>query len=1129
MMEDEDGGMRVVHTYLTMMSTEEHMRFSNAAHHIQLWFAVFNPRFNNNDRSILYRALYDSGSAPEKKVAKALQQWYRVVVSGRRTRRRMMQSCHTFADVPATRPPSAQGGGSAVAPVMSQDEAAARKASRRARYSVSDLRTDYSQDVDDLDVIQDSLSQVVHEWKLADADEFATIRENLVDKDEADMVKEIRYLTSLRLRYEAPDAGGGDASSTLRPGDTLLHYLVQTVPNLTSAVVREFLRDGVHIHEKGANNRSLLHAAAHGGHVATIELLSKEGLDVLATDGFGCTALHDAARAGTLGVVRHLVEHLHVGVDIPNKNGRTPLHYAAENDRQDVVEYLLTHKRTNVNAINGNMRTPLHMAATRGHIDTVHMLLAAGALIVPNLAGDTIFHDAAMHNHVDLLESFTKDGGYARFAIAKNNQGRTPLHVAAANRAVDAYVLLNGNPWSGRHAGLMKDDFGLYPLNLLLESDAIPLANGLNLAKYTPRNNHTDLDHEREPIWNDDMFASILRESPEYAWAFLDGFKVAVSWNCGRTEWAFPKLGDMYGDAYAVEKSALASIVEAYNRGDKEKRSYCITCLSHVVISRIVHLKWKSFGRTMYFVELFGSIFLLFATTMCVSLSNVQVEFTKPRYCLLVFAWTWLFVFTSGAIYASLRYRHLKKTLQSASFLNPAKMTGPGAGASLPPKPSMRARLVSFLVPDTLVRRSSSLAYTFVRSNSTLRRQVTPRPHAMSSLATKRLVLKDKVVAFCIGAVLASGALLVASIAALVVFESIGESTASAATAFYHINLVIRWVLSVAFLAVEGLEYRGSPKRYVRVKWHFVKAAVLWCIVVFETPLDLGWIAMASHGEWQAILYAVTSLLLWINFLHVLRVNESTGPMITMVLNMVPDVVHFLMMYAVFQMGLTCAYFALLKGSAGFESFGDTFLTTYLIIFGQLNLDVVLGNEYPRQLFISVFIMLQYLVVAIVLLNAFVAVLSMTAENVLERVNDQVVLNHAESILRAEIMMPHWLRLRTRRQAKAKKTKTHGLLTFAKTMHVKDDDADADDTTDDTVRKIERALEKCLDHVGDLTSQVHALQKRLDARLTEEAEKTQATLDAIVVLLRTSHDHAMLRGDIPHHHRSMALAPMPTK
>ncbi|RHY08810.1 hypothetical protein DYB36_000359 [Aphanomyces astaci] len=1143
MMDDDDGATYVVQTYLTLLSSEEHVRFSNAAHHIQLWFAVFNPRFNNDDRSILYRAIYESGSGPEKKLAKALQQWYRVCAVGRRTRRRLLTQSlelpHAGMATRASSPPTQLPGGTR--------EASYRKVSRHARYSVSDLRTDYDDD-DDALAIQETLTQVIHEWRTAEEDEFVGIRDNLLDKyvllappEEADMIKEIRYLASLRLRFQLPETddispsqSASPSASSLRHGDTLLHYLVQTIPNITPAVLQEFFREGLHIHEKGANDRSLLHAAAHGGHVSTVQLLAKEGMDVLATDGYGCNALHDAARAGALPVVQHLVDDMHVNVDVPNKNGRTPLHYAAEFNRQDVVEYFVTHNRTNLNAINGNMRTPLHMAAARGHIDVVHLLLNAGAAILPNMAGDTIFHDAAKFNHVDLLESFTKQGGYARFAVAKNNQGRTPLHVAAANSAVEAYVLLNGNPWSGRHAGLMKDDFGLYPLNLLLESDAIPLENGLNLAKYPPRNNHTDLAHEREPIWNDDMFASLLRESPEYAWAFLDGFKVAVSWSCGRTEWSFPKLGDMYGDVYAVERSALASIVEAYNRGDKEKRSYCITCLSHAVMTRIMHLKWK----------LFGSIFLLFVTTVCVSLSNVQVEFTKPRYCLLVLMWTWLFVFTSGAIYVSLRYSHMKRNLQNLSFLNPAtkpyKQPPQGATSS---RKSLRARVVSFLLPEKFLRRSSSLAYSFVRSNSTFR-QVTPRTNAntlanggLTKPSTKRLVLKDSVVAFFLGTVLATVGLIVGSVVALFVFASIGDSTASAATKFFHFNLVIRWILAVEFLVVEGLVCHGSPKRYLRVKWNSVKAAVLMCIVLFETPLDLGWVALDKVVEAQAILYAVTSLLLWVNFLQVLRVNESTGPMITMVLNMVPDVANFLMMYGVFQMGLTCAYFALLKGGKGFESFGDTFLTTYLIIFGQLNLDVVLGNEYPRQLFISVFIMLHYLVVAIVLLNAFVAVLSMTAENVLERVNDQVVFNHAESILRAEIMMPHWLRTRVRRQAKGKKTKVKGLLAFAKTVHIKDDENEAEDTTDDTVRKIERALEKCLDDVRDLTNHVRNMQKHMDSRMTENADKMQGALDAIVLMLRTTHEQKNPTtpklgdgggggGGVPHHHhRSMALAP----
>ncbi|KAF0683444.1 Aste57867_24478 [Aphanomyces stellatus] len=1114
-------------SFLASLTAQEITFYADNARRIQLWYAVFHPRFNvREDRGILFRAIYNSGTNADRTCARVLQQWYRVYLVSHRHRHGSRRGSMTV---------SAKMG--------------------RATSSVKTMRLDSHDEVDHhqpddgsgeieymplvMEAVKEAVSSVIHEWKAANEDEFFAIRDNIQDKDEDEMLKEIRYLSSLRMRValepqlprRASMASTGDvaeregsnssnelsADSSLRPGDTLLHFLVQTVPNLTVAVLQEFFRDGLHVHEKGHNERTLLHAAAHGGHVKTVQMLLDEGIDVLATDGYGCTALHDAAGAGTLDVVQYLIDECAVGVNLPNKSGRTPLHYAAEANQVNVLAYLVK-KGAHVDAVNRNLRTPLHMAAAKGHVDAVKFLLDEGAEIKATVTGDNMLHDVAKHNHIELMEMFARHPGYERFSIATNHRRRTPMHEAAAASALDVYELLNGNPWGGKHAGLMKDETGCYPLNLLLESEAISLERGLNLTKYIPQNT-TSGDHE--PLWSDDMFASVVRETPEYAWAYLDAFKTQVSWSCGRSEWSFPRLADIYGHPHAVEKSALASIVDAYNKGDKEKQAYCIRCLSHIVLTRVIHLKWKSFGRMSYFVELFGSVFLVFTTTVCVSLTNVQIEFTKPRYCLLTFAWTTLFVFTIEAIYASVHYSTLKRQIQNSSFLNPPV-------AITPPSPqtrtksgrhilthtmSFRSRVSNFFVPDRLLHRgAANILSTFVRGNSTFL-QVTPRGgNAMDSARSnngkaKRIVLKDKAVVFFLGLIFTSVAISIAAFVTLCVLAVLDDSTASAADKFYKFNLVVRWLLSLIVLGVEGLEFHGSNRRYLRSPWKLLKVAVFLVIILVETPLDLGWVQLHNiqDADAQAILYAITSLALWVNFLQVLRVNESTGPMITMVINMVPDVINFLMMYMVFQMGLTCAYFALLKGQKGFETFGTSFVTTYIILFGQLNVDVVLGQEAPRSIFLSTCVMFQFLIVAIVLVNALIAVLAMTAETVLERVKEQVVFNHAELILRAEITLPQWLRNRLRNQTRGKKAKVSHMTAFAKTIFVRDDDAEVDETMEESVRKIDKSVDKCLDSIRDLTDQMADLQAKLYARLEEESEKTRATLDSIALLLQTTH------------------------
>ena len=53
------------------------------------------------------------------------------------------------------------------------------------------------------------------------------------------------------------------------------------------------------------------------------------------TDGKGNTVLHIAARAGTTGVIEHILEWKHeIRCDVTNAEGKTPMHLAAENGYQ---------------------------------------------------------------------------------------------------------------------------------------------------------------------------------------------------------------------------------------------------------------------------------------------------------------------------------------------------------------------------------------------------------------------------------------------------------------------------------------------------------------------------------------------------------------------------------------------------------------------------------------------------------------------------------------------------------------------------------------------------------------------------------------------------------------------------
>lgn len=142
----------------------------------------------------------------------------------------------------------------------------------------------------------------------------------------------------------------------------------------------------------------------------------------------GSTALHRAAFCGHQNTVQLLLGH-GSSVYATNLQQDTPLHAAVRGRNTNIVKMMI-NAGADVDAYDRNGNTALHMAARDGQTKMMKLLLNVGAKLT-NCDRWTILHSAAACGLTDLCRCILNESPVCDVVNALDEDGQSPLHVAA--------------------------------------------------------------------------------------------------------------------------------------------------------------------------------------------------------------------------------------------------------------------------------------------------------------------------------------------------------------------------------------------------------------------------------------------------------------------------------------------------------------------------------------------------------------------------------------------------------------------------------------------------------------------------------------------------------------------------